>query len=211
MRIAISATSPTLDAEVDPRFGRCQYFIIADPETMEFEALENSSAMAAGGAGISTGQMIASKGVEAVLTGNCGPNAYQVLSAAGLQVITGVTGKVRDAIQAYKSGQFQATSQPTVEAHFGMGATPGMGAGTGFGMGGGGMGRGMGRGMGGGMGMGRGMGGGMGAGMMPPVSPAPQPASPEQELEALKAQSQALAQQLTEIQRRIGQLEKGEK
>jgi len=202
MRIAISATSPTLDAEVDPRFGRCQYFIIADPETMEFEALENSSAMAAGGAGISTGQMIASKGVEAVLTGNCGPNAYQVLSAAGLQVITGVTGKVRDAIQAYKSGQFQATSQPTVEAHFGMGATPGMGAGTGFGMGGG---------MGMGRGMGRGMGGGMGAGMMPPVSPASQPASPEQELEMLKAQSQALAQQLAEIQRRIGQLEKGEK
>ncbi len=104
MRIAVSATGPTLDAEVDPRFGRCQYFIIADPETMEFEALENSSAMAAGGAGISTGQTIAGKGVDAVLTGNCGPNAYQVLSAAGLQVITGVSGKVKDAIQGYKSG-----------------------------------------------------------------------------------------------------------
>ena len=154
MRIAISATDPTLDAEVDPRFGRCQYFIIVDPETMEFEALENSSAMAAGGAGISTSQMIAGRGVEAVPTGNCGPNAYQVLSAAGLRVITGVSEKVQDAIQAYKSGQFQATSQPTVDAHFGMGATPGMGAGTGFGMGGGGMGR--------DMGMGRGMGRGMG-------------------------------------------------
>jgi len=202
MRIAISATGPTLDAEVDPRFGRCQYFIIVDPETMEFEAVENSNAMAAGGAGISTAQMIAGKGVEVVLTGNCGPNAYQVLSAAGLQVITGISGRISDAIQAYKSGQFQATSQPTVEAHFGMGAAPGMGAGTGFGMRGGGMGRGM------GMGMGRGMGRGMGAGMMPPVSPAPQPAMPEQELEALRAQSQALAQQLSEMQRRVEELEK---
>ena len=195
MKIAISATGPSLDAEVDPRFGRCQYFIIVDPDTMQFEALENSSAMAAGGAGISTGQMIASKGVQVVLTGNCGPNAYQVLSAAGLQVITGVSGKIRDAIQTYKSGQFQAISQPTVAAHFGMG---------------GGMGRGMGRGMGMGMGRGMGMGGGMGAGMMPGVTP-PQPASPEQEIEALKAQSQMLAQQLSEIQRRIEELgrEKG--
>ena len=197
MRVAISATGPTLDAEVDPRFGRCPYFIIVDPDTMQFEALENSSAMQAGGAGISTGQMIASKGVQVVLTGNCGPNAYQVLSAAGIQVITGVSGKIQDAIQAYKSGQFQATSQPTVEAHFGMGATPGMGMG-------------MGRGMGKGMGRGMGMGGGMGAGMMPVAGPAPQPASPEQEVEALKAQSQMLAQQLSEIQRRIEELGKKE-
>ena len=206
MKIAISATGPTLDAEVDPRFGRCQYFVIVDPQTMEFEALENSSAMAAGGAGISTGQMIAGKGVEVVLTGNCGPNAYQVLSAAGLQVITGVSGKISDAIEEYKLGTFSAAQQANVADHFGVGATPGMS--------GGGMGRGMGGGMGGGMGMGRGMGrgmgmgGGMGAGMMPPVGPPPQPASPEQELETLKTQSQTLAQQLSEIQRHIEELEK---
>jgi len=199
MKIAISATGPSLDDEVEPRFGRCPYFIIADPDTMQFEALENSSAMAAGGAGISTGQMIASKGAQIVLTGNCGPNAFQVLSAAGIQVITGVSGKVREAIEGYKSGRFQAISQPTVAAHFGMGATPGMGMGGGMGMG---------RGMGKGMGRGMGMGGGMGAGTMPPVSPAPQPVSPEEELEALKAQSQALAQQLSEIQRRIEEMGK---
>ena len=186
MRVAISATGSTLDAEVEPRFGRCPYFIIADPDTMQFEGVENSSAMQAGGAGISTGQMIASKGVQVVLTGNCGPNAYQVLSAAGIQVITGVSGKIRDAIQAYKSGQLQATSQSNVAAHSGMGG-----------------GMGMGRGMGRGMGKGMGMGGGMGAGIMPVAGPAPQPASPEQEIEALKTQTQMLAQQLSEIQRRI--------
>ena len=193
MRIAISATGPTLDADVDSRFGRCQYFIIVDLETTEFEAVENSSAMASGGAGISTAQMIASKGIQAVLTGNCGPNAYQVLSAAGIQIISGVSGKVKDAIQGYKSGQFQSSSQPNVADHFGVGDDTGRGGGMG-------MGRGMGRGM--------GMGGGMGAGMMPPVSPAPQPPSPEQEIEALKAHSQMLAQQLSEIQRRIEELEK---
>ena len=127
MRIAITATKPTLDAEVDPRFGRCQHFIVIDPDTMEFEAVENSSAMAGGGAGVSTAQMIAGKGVEAVLTGNCGPNAYQVLSAAGIKVIIGVTGKVQDAIQDYKSGKLRASSQPNVRAHSGMGRGGGMG------------------------------------------------------------------------------------
>ena len=94
MRIAVSASGPTLDAEVDPRFGRCRYFIIVDPENMEFDTVENSGALAGGGAGIATAQMIASKGVEAVLTGNCGPNAFQVLSAAGIKVITGVSGEL---------------------------------------------------------------------------------------------------------------------
>jgi len=145
MKVAISAAGPTLDAEVDPRFGRCQYFIIADPETMEFEAIDNASATAGGGAGISAAQVIADKGVKAVLTGNCGPNAYQVLSSAGVQVITGVSGKMKEAILAYKSGKFQAISQPNVPGHFGMGGGRGMGGGSGRG---GGMGRGGGRGMG---------------------------------------------------------------
>ena len=69
MNIAISASGQNLDAEVDPRFGRCQYFIIADTKTEEFEAINNTSATAAGGAGISAAQMIVEKGVEAVLTG----------------------------------------------------------------------------------------------------------------------------------------------
>jgi predicted Fe-Mo cluster-binding NifX family protein len=196
MRIAISAAGPDLNAEAEPRFGRCQYFIIADPETKEFEALDNSSAMEAGGAGVAAAQAIANKGVQALLTGNCGPNAYQVLSSAGIQVITGVSGKVKDVIEGYRSGKFKASAQANVPDHFGMGTAPGMKAG--FGMGGGGK----------GCGRGRGMGRSMGSGMAPnPGSAAPQQ-SREQELEALKTQSQAIAQQLSDIQRRIDELEK---
>jgi len=121
MKIAISATGNSLESDVDPRFGRCQYFIIVDPETMVFEAVDNSNNSTSGGAGIATAQMILGKNVEAVITGNCGPNAHQVLSAAKVKVITGVAGSVRDAIQGYKSGKFQANSQPNVIAHFGMG------------------------------------------------------------------------------------------
>lgn len=132
MKIAVSAMGTTLDAEIDPRFGRCQYFIIVDPETMQFQALENSGVMAGGGAGISTAQTIAGKGIEAVLTGNCGPNAYQVLSAAGIKVVTGVSGKVQDAIQDYRAGKLKASSQPNVAGHFGMGGGMGRGRGMGW-------------------------------------------------------------------------------
>lgn len=158
MRIAISATGPALDDQVDPRFGRCRYFIIADTETGDFEALENTSAEAAGGAGISAAQMIVSKGVEVILTGNCGPNAHQVLAAAGIKVATGVSGIIKDTIAEYKLGTYSPVQQANVPDHFGMGAQNVIG---GSGMGGGrGMGRGTGRGMGrgGGRGMGRGMG-----------------------------------------------------
>jgi len=121
MKIAVSATGATLDADIDPRFGRCRYFLIIDPETMQFEAVENVSGMASGGAGIVTAQMVAGRGVEAVLTGNCGPNAFQVLSTAGVKVVVGVSGKVQDAIDSYKAGKLKASCQPNVAGHFGMG------------------------------------------------------------------------------------------
>jgi predicted Fe-Mo cluster-binding NifX family protein len=202
MKIVISATGPNLEAEVDPRFGRCQYFIIADPETMAFEAIENTSAMAGGGAGISAGQMIAGRGVATVLTGNCGPNAYQALSSAGIKVITGVSGNVKDVIEGYRTGKYKASGQANVPDHFGMSA----GAGTGGSFG---MVRGMGMGRGMGKGMGRAM--GMRGGMMPPTGMSAQPQSPGQELELLKAQSQALTQQLSSIKQRIEEIEKNRK
>ncbi|MFC1994529.1 NifB/NifX family molybdenum-iron cluster-binding protein [Chloroflexota bacterium] len=120
MKIAVSATGLDLDAQVDPRFGRCRYFVIVDLETTKFEALENSGAMGSGGVGVSVAQMIAGKGVESVITGNCGPNAHQALSAAGIKVITGITGNIQDAIGDYKSGNLQTSSKPNVSAHSGM-------------------------------------------------------------------------------------------
>jgi predicted Fe-Mo cluster-binding NifX family protein len=86
MKIAISATGNTLDTDVDSRFGRCQHLIIADTEEDKFEAVDNSNTAASGGAGVATAQVVIKKGVEAILTGNCGPNAHKVFSAAGVKV-----------------------------------------------------------------------------------------------------------------------------
>ena len=147
MKVAVSSTGESLDAHLDPRFGRCAYFLVVDPDDMSFEAFSNEATSQAGGAGIQAAQFIASLGVTAVITGNCGPNAVQTLSAAGIEVIAGQAGVVKDVIVLFKKGNLKPTSAATVDSHFGMGT------GSGFGRGGG-----RGRGIGGGRGRGRGMG-----------------------------------------------------
>ena len=102
-KICITSEGKDLTADVDPKFGRAPYFLIVDPHSMEFEVIENPNIEAAHGAGIQTAQLIASKNVGAVLTGNCGPNAQRVLQSSGIEVITNVSGKAEDALSKYKS------------------------------------------------------------------------------------------------------------
>ena len=121
MKICITSQGDSISSEVDPRFGRCQYFIIADTETEEVQTVKNSNIDSMGGAGIQSGQFISEKKIKIVLTGNVGPNAYQTLKAAGVEIITGVSGKVADAIEKYKKGEYKTTDGPSVDSHFGMG------------------------------------------------------------------------------------------
>lgn len=140
MKIAVSAAEPDLDADIDPRFGRCQYLLIIDRETMEFEAIENPAMNAPGGAGIQTAGLVVGEGVEAVITGDCGPNAYQVLSAAGVPVFAVASGTVRDAVEAYKRGSLSSIAAASTGPGAGMGGGRGTGGGRGVGGGRGGMG-----------------------------------------------------------------------
>ena len=120
MKICITSEGNTLDSNVDPRFGRCKYFIFVDSDSLEFEAVENPNAQFSGGAGIQSGQLMASKGVKAVLTGNIGPNAFGTLKAAKIEVFTGASGSVKDAIEKYKKGKLTSTQGPSVGSKFGM-------------------------------------------------------------------------------------------
>ncbi|MBL7084655.1 MAG: NifB/NifX family molybdenum-iron cluster-binding protein [Candidatus Omnitrophica bacterium] len=120
MKICVTAQGDNLDSQVDPRFGRCPYFIFVDIESLEFEAIENPSVGAMGGAGIQSGQLVAGKQVKVVLTGNVGPNAFQTLQAAGMEVIAGVSGSVKEAIEKYKKGELKPTQGPSVGSKFGM-------------------------------------------------------------------------------------------
>ena len=120
MKICITSEGKTLDSKVDPRFGRCKNFIFFDTDNGNFEALDNSNLEAQGGAGIQSGQLMVSKGVKAVLTGNIGPNAHQVLSAAGISIFTDVSGIVKDAISGHKSGKYKPADSSSVGSKFGM-------------------------------------------------------------------------------------------
>ena len=120
MKICITAEGNNLDSKVDPRFGRCQYFIIADTDTLEFEAVGNPNIESTGGAGIQSAQIVAVKQVKTVLTGNVGPNAFQTLQAAGIEIFTGVSGTVREAVGKYKKGEYKAVYGPSVSSKSGM-------------------------------------------------------------------------------------------
>jgi predicted Fe-Mo cluster-binding NifX family protein len=104
-KIAITAQGDHLEAEVDPSFGRCAYFIIIEPQTMNFRAYPNPNRELAQGAGIKSAQFLAQQGVRAVLTGECGPKASQVLAASGIQIITGASGPVRQALNSIYPGE----------------------------------------------------------------------------------------------------------
>jgi len=211
LKVAVSAISGSLDAQIDPRFGRCQYFVIVETETMSLEALPNPGQGASSGAGIQAGQTMAKQGVQAVLTGNVGPNAFQVLSQAGIRIFIGASGTVREVVERLKSGQLQETATPTSPMHFGAGGGLGMGRGGG---------RGMGMERGGGRGGGRGTGGGRRQAMgvppqqfptsFPPVPTQSVPISREQELSLLEDQMKSLQKQLDQTRRRLEELGKTE-
>ena len=136
MKLAVSTTGQDLQARLDPRFGRCSYFLIVDPDTMEFEAFDNEYATLGSGAGVQAAQFVASKGAVAVITGHCGPRAMDVLSASGIKVFAGQDGSANDVVSAYKNGDLTPTTVATTGVHAGMGGRQGSGRGMGRGQGG---------------------------------------------------------------------------
>ena len=119
MRIAITSTGRELDSNLDSRFGRAEYFIIVDPETMAFEVVENSQNFnLPQGAGIQAGKTVADHKVDALITGHCGPKAFKVLQSAGVKIMTGASGKVVDAIAQFKNGELETATEADVVGHW---------------------------------------------------------------------------------------------
>ena len=119
MKICITSNGSSVDSAPDPRFGRAAYFIIADAETMEVESIKNAAAVSGGGAGITSGQLMVDKGVEAIITGNVGPNAMNVLKAANIEIYKGLSATVKEDIEKFKKGLLERINT-TVPSHFGM-------------------------------------------------------------------------------------------
>lgn len=113
MKIAVSATENHLNAPVDPRFGRAAYFIFVNPETLESEIVPNSNVDGYGGVGVQSAQLIIERGAQAVITGSCGPNAFQVLEAGGIAIYEGEQGTVKEVVEKFNKNQLVPVSIPT--------------------------------------------------------------------------------------------------
>ena len=210
MKVAVSAAGQNLEASIDERFGRCRYFIIVETDDMSYEVIENTNADLSTSAGIQSASLVASKGVEAVITGNCGPKAMQVFAATTITVIIGQHGIIKNVVEKFKNGDLKPSTRGNVPGKSGVEQTastpglgrPGMGSGGGRGMGGGG---------------GRGMGGGGGRGMgrrcrspYGTVSPSAQQTtgnlSAEQERSQLQQQADRLKKEMDAIYARMKSL-----
>jgi len=118
-RICVTSTGPTPDDLVDPRFGRCTYFIIFESAEGKHRAMENDARGLGNGAGIQAAQTIANLDVGTLLTGDVGPNAFRVLAAADIKVFRTGNVRVREALSEYMEGKLQEISSPTHPGHHG--------------------------------------------------------------------------------------------
>jgi predicted Fe-Mo cluster-binding NifX family protein len=114
MKIALTTVSPGIEADVDPRFGRGAYLLVVDTETLQWQSYPNPAASAPGGAGIRSAQFVSDQKVEAVLSGDFGPNAHTALENAGIPMyVYGANRTVKEALAAFKAGSLQCVGGPT--------------------------------------------------------------------------------------------------
>jgi predicted Fe-Mo cluster-binding NifX family protein len=113
--VAISTARKSLDAPVEGLFGRARFFILADPDTLEWEALDNLSNISGSQSiGIATARSLVQKNVQTVMTGKCGAKAFAELKAAGVQVILDTEGTVRQALAKFIRRDFSPATGPNV-------------------------------------------------------------------------------------------------
>ena len=119
MIICITSTGNTKESILDPRFGRCPYFVIEDSDSGKTLIIENPAAVSGGGAGIAAGQMMVENNVQAIITGNVGPNAMNVLKAAEIEIYRGENGPVNANIEKLLAGKLEKITG-TVPSHSGL-------------------------------------------------------------------------------------------
>jgi predicted Fe-Mo cluster-binding NifX family protein len=132
MNIVITTISPGIDAEVDPRFGRGAYFLVVDSDTLEWQAEANPAVNASGGAGVQAAQIVVQHGAQVAISGDFGPNAYDALAAAGVQMFLAPAGEsltASELLARYQRGELKQVTAPTGPGHH----TPGTGRGRGRG------------------------------------------------------------------------------
>ncbi|MDK2891652.1 NifB/NifX family molybdenum-iron cluster-binding protein [Methanohalophilus sp.] len=123
MKICVPSSGEDINSNIDDRFGRCSYFVIVDSENMDTTAFRNPASSATGGAGIQAAQEIINHDVNVLLVNNIGPNAHQVISAAGVELFEMHGNTVAEAVKKYLSEGaegLEKLSRPNSSSHTGM-------------------------------------------------------------------------------------------
>ena len=114
MKIIITTTAPSIDAELDQRFGRAAYLLQVDPETLNWKAHPNPGANAPGGAGIQAAQAVSEQKADAVISGDFGPHAFDALRAANVPMyLFGTSQTAREAAARFQAGELQRVGAAT--------------------------------------------------------------------------------------------------
>jgi predicted Fe-Mo cluster-binding NifX family protein len=87
MKVAITSNGNTLESKLDQRFGRCQYFTIYDTETKGIEFLPNPNKDALEGAGPASVQLVASRSVRKIISGEFGIKIKSLLDSLKIQMV----------------------------------------------------------------------------------------------------------------------------
>lgn len=119
MKTAFSCRQGDLNEQLEQRFGRSPKFLIIDTETDEKKIIDNKLNMnSPQGAGIQTAKNLYDAGVEAVVSGHLGPNAFQTLKSAGISAYTASNMSVNEAYEAFKAGSLKKLDNPDVQGHY---------------------------------------------------------------------------------------------
>jgi predicted Fe-Mo cluster-binding NifX family protein len=110
MIIAVSATGESKESQLDKRFGRCEYFLLYNTETKEYKAINNNGLSAGGGAGIAAASQVIDENVSVIITGNLGPNAFELLEKAGIKSYSCEILPVFRAVDLYQKNQLVSIS-----------------------------------------------------------------------------------------------------
>ena len=122
MKIGVSVESEDLNGKVSPVFGRCPGFLIIEAEGKEIKShqfIENPGKNAMGGAGIVAARAVVDQKVEAVVSGNIGPNAGLILEQSGIKAFQAEGKTVRQAVEELAEGKLEEIKGSSVEQDFG--------------------------------------------------------------------------------------------
>ena len=108
MKIVFTSKGTNWESQIDPRFGRTEYFLIYDEQKDEIIPIDNSGiAEEAHGAGPKAAKTIFDNGATILITGNGpGGNAETILKKTGISVFVGAGGStVKEAYEKYQKGK----------------------------------------------------------------------------------------------------------